>query len=67
MLKEFMNHNSKCNSEDHDHHLCYLISQGFHLSDKENFKLLTNDPKYQCRHCGRTANSNQNLCVPIKL
>ena len=61
---EHIEHNTECTSEDHDKHLCYLMSQGFHLSEPKSFKALTNKPKYQCNHCKRKANSNNNLCVP---
>ena len=67
MSKEFMQHNTECCSENHDRHLCYLTSQGFHLSEPQEFKALTDDPKFQCKHCGRKAKSNQNLCVPDEL
>ncbi len=53
--------------ENSTEHLCYLISQGFHISDAEEFKALINKPKFACRHCGRHANSNINLCMPEKL
>ena len=64
MPHEFPQHNTECTSEDHDKHLCYLISQGFHLSDKKAFQAMTNKPKFLCRHCGRQANNDKNLCVP---
>ena len=67
MATEHVHHNTECKSEDHDKHLCYITSQGFHLSDAEEFKALINEPKYKCQHCGRKANSDENLCVPVKL
>ncbi len=67
MAQEFSEHNTECKSEDHDKHLCYLVSQGFHLSDAEAFEDLTNKPKFTCKHCGRKANSDQNLCVPVPI
>ena len=62
-IQDFM----ECRSESHDQHLCYLISQGFHLSDEQEFRLLTENPKFQCRRCGRIANKDKNLCVPFEL
>ncbi len=53
--------------ENQDEHLCYMISQGFHISDAQEFKTLINRPKFACRHCGRHANSDKNLCMPEKL
>ena len=44
-----------------------MISQGFHLSDREDFEALVCDPKYKCGHCERTANSNENLCKPTAM
>ena len=67
MGEEILGHNTECRSENHDQHLCYLTSQGFHLSNPDDFQALTNDPEYKCQHCGRKANSNQNLCVPASM
>jgi hypothetical protein len=53
--------------ENSTEHLCYLISQGFHISDAEEFKTLINRPKFACRHCSRHANNDINLCMPEKL
>ena len=50
-----------------EEHLCYLISQGFHISNAEEFKRLINRPKFECQHCSRHANSDMNLCMPEKL
>jgi hypothetical protein len=54
-------------SDFHDQHLCYLVSQGFHLSDKREFQALIHKPKFQCRHCKQIANHAKNLCMPIEL
>ena len=51
----------------HDEHLCYLMSQGFHISDEQEFKALIEDARYRCDHCGRHAKSDINLCVPMHL
>jgi hypothetical protein len=59
--------NLDCKSESHGKHLCYIISQGFHLSDVEEYDTIVKDPKFKCRHCGRRANSANNLCEPIGL
>ncbi len=67
MTAEHIHNNTECRSEDHDKHLCYLTSQGFNLSDAEEFKALVNKPKYQCKHCKSKANSDENLCVPVRL
>jgi hypothetical protein len=55
------------NCEAHEDHLCYIISQGFHLTDEQNYLALIANPKFCCIHCGRQAASNRNLCVPMKL
>lgn len=67
MAEETVKHNLECKSESHSQHLCYIISQGFHLSDEEEYKALLEDPKFKCQHCGRVANSEKNLCKPVKL
>jgi hypothetical protein len=51
-------------SGQHDDHLCYLIATGFALSDEQEYRALIAEPRYRCNHCGRTAKSNVNLCVP---
>ncbi len=56
-----------CGSEFHRQHLCYIISQGFHLTDEQGYRALIEDPAFRCSHCGRTAGRSVNLCVPAKL
>ena len=67
MNDEQHEHNHECESPDHDKHLCYIISQGFHLSDPQIYNVMIDNPKYQCQHCNRKANSNLNLCVPEEI
>ena len=67
MLQETVKTNSKCDSELHKEHLCYIISQGFHLTDEQEYRTLVEDAKYTCGHCHRTAKSDANLCVPVPL
>jgi hypothetical protein len=55
------------NTELHTEHLCYIVSQGFHLTDEEAYRALVENPKFKCNHCGRTASGDKNLCVPAKL
>jgi len=50
-----------------DEHLCYIIAQGFNLTDEQSYLTLTTDPKFRCKHCGRQAVNNRNLCVPVGL
>jgi hypothetical protein len=58
---------SECNIEAHSQHLCYIISQGFHLSDEQEYKTLIENAEYKCSHCGRAAKSDTNLCIPAHL
>ncbi|MFC1780634.1 hypothetical protein ACFLZ8_00015 [Planctomycetota bacterium] len=67
MNDEKIEHNHECENEDHQRHLCYVISQGFHLSDPQSFEAMIENPQFLCRHCSRTANSNENLCVPEEM
>lgn len=57
----------ECHSELHSQHLCYMTSQGFHLSDEQEYRTLIENPQYKCNHCGRKAKSDANLCIPTPL
>jgi hypothetical protein len=48
-------------------HLCYMISQGFNVSDQTRYMTLTTAPKFHCGHCGRQAASDGSLCLPMEL
>lgn len=67
MTEEYPKDNSECGSTRHNQHLCYFVSQGFHLSDKEEYKTMVENPQFKCQHCGRSARSEENLCEPVKL
>ena len=67
MMAKLLQHNTECCTGNHGEHLCYLISQGFHISDEQEFKSLIEDAQYRCDHCGRHAKSYTNLCVPMHL
>lgn len=60
-------HNPNCKSDLHSQHLCYIISQGFHLTEAGEYKAITQSPKFKCRHCGRTAGDKKNLCEPVSI
>ena len=67
MAEEYPKDNSECKSPLHSRHLCYFISQGFHLTDEEKYKAMVSDPKFKCELCGRVAKSDKNLCEPVSL
>ena len=67
MAKKSVSSKSGCKGRSHGQHLCYIVSQGFHLSDPEEYQALVKEPKFKCRHCGRVAKSKKNLCKPTKL
>jgi hypothetical protein len=56
-----------CDSDLHGEHLCYIISQGLHLTDASKYRAMVTDPRFRCGHCGRAAASRDNLCVPMGL
>ncbi|UCE46489.1 MAG: hypothetical protein JSW47_12805 [Phycisphaerales bacterium] len=58
---------SECCMGSHTEHLCYMVSQGFHVSDEQEYKALVENPRYKCNRCGRAAASDANLCVPDSL
>ncbi len=51
----------------HTEHLCYMVSQGFHVSDEQEYKALAENARYKCHRCGRVAAGDNNLCVPVPL
>ncbi len=57
--------NLDCKSETHNKHMCYLISQGFQLSNPDEYDALVENPRFKCQHCGRVAKNKGNLCEPI--
>jgi len=56
-----------CDTELNEEHLCYITSQGLNLSDPLAYEALIDEPRFKCGHCGRTARSRRNLCVPVDL
>jgi hypothetical protein len=67
MMKLKAQNNLECGSKSHGEHLCYLISQGFHLSNEQEFRALTENPRFACHRCYKIAKSEKNLCVPFDL
>jgi len=67
MLTEEAQLNTECREQLHLEHLCYITSQGFHLSDIHEYEILVNEPRFLCCRCGRIANSGRNLCMPTEL
>ena len=67
MLQETLTSNSTCDSELHNEHLCYIRSQGFHLTNEQEYKALVENVRYMCNHCESTARNADNLCVPVLL
>jgi hypothetical protein len=65
MLRETVTTKSTCDSELHNEHLCFIISQGFHLTDEQEYKALIEEANFRCDRCRRTAKSGANLCVPV--
>jgi hypothetical protein len=51
----------------HDEHLCYLVNMGYLDNSFEDYKELVKNPKFICKHCGRGADSEENLCKPQKI
>jgi len=68
VAKIMTKHNPECHLASHNQHLCYIVSQGFDISDPEEYASLVSKPHhFECAHCGRLANRDQNICKPVKL
>lgn len=51
----------------HEKHLCFLTNLGIHNTNPEDYKKLVMSPKFMCESCGRVADSDKNLCKPVKM
>ncbi len=51
----------------HDDHLCYLVNMGYVEKSLSDYKKLVKGAKFVCGKCGRSANSDENLCRPVKI
>lgn len=60
-------HNTDCEGEGHSNHLCFLMYEGFHLSNKDEYRALVQDAHFRCQNCGRTAKAAESLCAPVEL
>ncbi len=67
MNEEYPKDNSLCANSQHKKHLCYFVSYGLYLSNKQEYKAMVQNPQFMCQLCGRTAASEENLCQPVKL
>ena len=67
MTDETFRSNSECESSSHQEHLCYIVSQGFHLTNEAEYQALVKNPQFKCQKCGRLAKEQIHLCKPVKL
>lgn len=67
MAEKNIRRNSGCESDSHDQHLCYMMSQGFHLSEPEEYQALVSQAAFKCGKCVRVAKNGKNLCKPVRL
>ena len=67
MTRENSKHNTACKSDEHTKHLCYFVSYGYHVDNKEEYKDQVEEPRYKCHFCGRTAQLAESLCDPMEL
>ena len=57
----------KCQTSDHEKHLCHLYGAGLHKNEPGQYAHLVKDPQFVCKSCGRVAAAKENLCEPVKL
>jgi hypothetical protein len=48
-----------CASHDHSMHMCALKLQGL----EDQVRSLSDNPRFECKHCGAKANSLENICA----
>ena len=57
----------ECTEDKHKDHLCFLMCEGWHLTNREKYKSMVKDAAYRCQYCDRTAKYPENLCEPVEL
>ena len=67
MADQHTKHNAECKSDDHNKHLCYFVSYGYHVDNDGEYKGLVEKPRFKCYFCGRTAHNAESLCKPEDL
>lgn len=67
MAENKIDHNVECQSNDHEKHLCFLMCEGYHYSNPQEYKEIVQNANFRCENCGRTANKDSQLCKPISL
>ena len=68
MCPNDLDHNKNCDSGNHINHLCFLFSHGINENEPEEFiQKLMDNPRYECHICGRKANSEEQVCMPMEL
>ncbi len=59
--------NPDCKKPEHKMHMCALKAEGFDKKNPEEYKKLTENPKYKCGNCGAEVNNSENVCDPVEL
>jgi len=67
MAEQTLPHNEACQHPGHTKHLCFLMHDGFHYSQKEQYKAMVQNARFRCQNCARTAANAENLCAPVEL
>ncbi|MHC4672385.1 MAG: hypothetical protein ACYTF1_01800 [Planctomycetota bacterium] len=67
MAEKQLDHNTECQSSSHGQHLCFLMHDGFHYGNREEYKAMVRDANYRCQNCARTAKDDKYLCAPVEL
>ncbi|MHC5082900.1 MAG: hypothetical protein ACYTET_03035 [Planctomycetota bacterium] len=57
----------KCDTSDHEKHLCRLYGEGLHKNEPDQYAHLVKNPQFVCKSCGRVASAKENLCEPVPL
>ena len=59
--------NPICKKPEHTMHICSMKERDYDKENPDEFKAITENPKYKCDTCNANAKNSKNLCKTVKL